>query len=264
VSRSQPLPQTRRERRAAARLDRPSRPRAHRRSAATPAWRSPVALVTAAAAIAGAALIFLALPKPTQPDREIVMPPVTYPADLIRSDVIGAAGAPVVIELYADFQCPACKLFVTTQLHRLVDDFVTPGIARVEAKDIAFLGRGQPDESLELAAGAACAADQGRYWQFHDLAFWNQGRENKGDHGAAFIAGVADAAGVDRAAWDACFAGIDVRAPIRSRTQAAMARGVSSTPTLIVNGQAVVGVPNYDQLSEMIRSMAAARPSPAS
>ena len=56
-------------------------------------------------------------------------------------------------------------------------------------------GRGTPDESLELAAGAACAAEQGRYWQYHDLVFWNQGRENAGDHDAAFIGRVATAAG---------------------------------------------------------------------
>jgi protein-disulfide isomerase len=168
----------------------------------------------------------------------------------------------VVIQLYSDFQCPACKLFVTTQLHRLIDEFVTPGAARIEAMDIAFLGRGQPDESLELAAGAACATEQDRYWQYHDLVFWNQGRENHGDHSPAFIGRVADAAGIDRAEWDACVARNDVRGPITSRTQAAMGNGVSSTPTLIVNGQALVGVPSYEQLAGLIRSLAGGSPSP--
>jgi protein-disulfide isomerase len=263
VSRSPSTPQSRRERRAAARLERQDHPRARRRSAATPAWRSPVVLVTAAALVAGAVLIFLALPKPTEPDRELIVPPIAYSADLIRSDVIGSATAPVVIELYSDFQCPACKLFVTTQLHRLIDEFVTPGTVRIEAKDVAFLGTGQPDESLELAAGAACATEQGRYWQYHDLVFWNQGRENRGDHSPAFIGRVADAARLDRARWDACFARGDIRGPITSRTQAAMAHAVRSTPTLLVNGQPVVGVPNYDQLAALIRSAAGPSTSPA-
>jgi protein-disulfide isomerase len=220
-------------------------------------------LVTAAAIVIGVGLIVLALPKPTEPDRELILPPVAYPTGQVRADVIGSATAPVLIELYSDFQCPACKLFVTTELHRLVDEFVTPGMARIEARDIAFLGRGQPDESLELAAGAACATEQGRYWQFHDLVFWNQGRENRGDHGPEFIGRVADAAGLDRAAWDTCVARDGVRGAITSRTKAAMGKGVSSTPTLIVNGQPVVGVPGYEQLSALIRSLAGGSASPA-
>jgi protein-disulfide isomerase len=222
-----------------------------------PAWRSPVVLVTAAALVIGAVVILVALPKPAARGDELQGPPVAYPADLIRSDVIGSPTAPVVIELYSDFQCPACRMFVTQELHRLVADFVVPGTVRIEAKDVAFLGRGQPDESLELAAGAACAAEQGRYWQFHDLVFWNQGRENQGDHDAAFIARVADAAEVDRATWDACLARTDLRSPITSRTQAAAAAGVHSTPTLMVNGQPLVGVPDYDQLAALIRSLSA-------
>jgi len=219
-------------------------------------------LVTAAALVVGAVLIFFALPRSTEPDRELIVAPAAYPTDLIEGDVIGSVSAPVVIQLYSDFQCPACKLFVTTQLHRLVDEFVTPGTVRIEAMDVAFLGRGQPDESLELAAGAACATEQDRYWQYHDLVFWNQGRENRGDHSPAFIGRVADAAGLDRAAWDTCFARNDVRGPIASRTRAAMANGVNSTPTLMVNGQPVVGVPSYEQLAALIRSLSGGSPAP--
>jgi protein-disulfide isomerase len=220
-----------------------------------------VVLVTGAALVAGAVLIFLALPKTPDPGRELTAPPVSYPAGQIRGDVIGSATAPVVIELYSDFQCPACKLFVTTQLHRLVDDFVVPGTVRIEARDIAFLGRSDPDESLELATGAACATEQDLYWQFHDLVFWNQGRENRGDHNAAFIADVAERVGLNVVDWKACVARGDVRPPITSRTQAAIGRGINSTPTLVVNGQSVVGVPDYDQLAATIRSMASPAPS---
>ena len=45
------------------------------------------------------------------------------------------------MQLYSDFQCPACKLFVTSQLARLLTDFVVPGTLRIEAQDIAFLGQ---------------------------------------------------------------------------------------------------------------------------
>jgi protein-disulfide isomerase len=256
-------PMTRRERRAQARLERPASPR-HRsaRRAARPAWQSPVVLVTFAALAIGVALIAFARPAAPAAAGELVTPPASYPTALVAGDVVGAATAPVVIQLYSDFQCPACKLFVTTELQRLVTEFVVPGTARIEAHDIDILGQGSPNESLELAAGAACAAKQGRYWAFHDLVFWNQGRENRGDHDAAFIGRVADAAGVDRAAWDSCFAANDTRQPIIARSSSAAGAGIRSTPTLVVNGQMLVGVPNYDQLAALIRHLAAA-PSPS-
>jgi protein-disulfide isomerase len=265
MSRTPPGPPSRKERRAQARLE-PRSPRRRRtnRTGARPQWQSPVVLVSAAALVIGAVLIFLALPKAPASTAEIVTPPVSYPTELIDGTTMGKADAPVSIEIYVDFQCPACKLFVTAQLHRLIDEFVVPGTVRIESRDIAFLGRGTPDESLELAAGTACAAEQDRYWQFHDFVFWNQRRENKGDHDAAFIASVADASGLDRATWDTCFARDDVRTAIKSQTQAAIGKGVSSTPTLVVNGQAQTpGVPDYDKLAALIRQLAGtATPAP--
>ncbi|HYK95447.1 MAG TPA: thioredoxin domain-containing protein [Candidatus Dormibacteraeota bacterium] len=255
-------PISRRERRAQERLDRPAAPRrrsTHRQ--ARPVWKSPVVLVTVAAIVVGVAVIAFARPGAAPQAGELITPPTSYPAAMIDGDVIGLATAPVVIKVYSDFQCPACKLFVTTELQRLVSEFVVPGTVRIEANDIDILGSGARNESLELAAGAACAAKQGRYWAFHDLVFWNQLRENHGDYDQAYIARVADAAGVDRTAWDTCLAAKDTRQPIIARSTAAGAAGIRSTPTLVVNGQLVVGVPDYNQLAALIRALVA-QPSP--
>lgn len=58
-------------------------------------------------------------------------------------------------------------------------------------------------------------------------------------------------------AFDACFGRDDVRAPIRAQTAAATATGITSTPTLLVNGQPVVGVPEFEPLAALIRQLAA-------
>ncbi|HXG25826.1 MAG TPA: thioredoxin domain-containing protein [Candidatus Binatia bacterium] len=257
MSRSTPTSaQARRERRAAARLERQPKVRNQPLRHPAPAWRSPAALVTGAALLLGLVLVFFALPRHQPTGDFLRLPPTAYEPGLARGDVLGSDAAPVVIELYSDFQCPACKAFVTGQLGALTQEFVRPGLVRIEARDIAFLGQGSFDESLELAVGAACAAEQDRYWQFHDLVFWNQGRENRGDHGAAFIGRVADHAELDRAAFDACIARSDLRREIEGTTSAALGAGIQSTPTLIVNGQRVVGVPNYAELAALIRQLA--------
>lgn len=221
-----------------------------------------MALVTAAALLIGLAVVVFALPRDQGTGSDLQFPTITYPTEQIDGERVGAATAPVVIELYADFQCPACQLFATERMPRLLNDYVRTGKVRVEAKDIAFLGTGNPDESLELAAGARCAAEQDRYWTFHDLVFWNQGRENRGDHDTAFIQQVADAARLDRAAFDACFARGDVRAPIKATTSQAAAIGINSTPTLVINGQRLVGVPAYADLASLIDRLVAGSPVP--
>jgi protein-disulfide isomerase len=258
MNRTPPPPVSRRERRAQARRDNPvDRPRSSRRPSREPLWRSPIVLVSAAAVVVAIVVVLFVRPVTRETTTELTVPPTSYSADLVNGEAVGSATAPVVMEVFSDFQCPACRVLITTELSRLLTDFVVPGVLRIESKDVDVLGQGQPDESLELAAGARCAAEQGRYWQFHDLVFWNQGRENRGDHDAAFIARVADQAGLDRTSWEACLARPDVRQAIRDQTASAIAAGINATPTLRINGQASVGVPDYDQLAALIRQLAA-------
>jgi protein-disulfide isomerase len=250
-------PLTRRERRAQARIEAPPPRRRTTRAPRRPAWQSPAVLVTVAAVLIGVAIIAFARPPAAANGDTLVEPPTSYAADLTDGNVLGSASAPVVMQLYADFQCPACKAFVTNQLPGLLADFVRPGTLRIEARDIDVLGKGSPNESVELAVGAACAAVQDRYWQFHDMVFWNQGRENKGDHDAAFIASMATGAEVDMTSWQACIARSDMRTAVGTATQAALAAGINSTPTLVINGQVSVGVPSYTKLADLIRQLAA-------
>jgi protein-disulfide isomerase len=214
------------------------------------------------AVLVGAVIILFGLPR-DEPRDELVIPAMPYTADITDGESLGSADAPVVMQIYSDYQCPACQRLVTDQLTSLVNDFVKPGTLRIEAVDLAFIDRGSSQESLRLAVGATCAAEQDRFWQFHDVTFWNQGRENAGDHDAEFIASVADAAGVDRAAWDACIARTEVADAIRSQTTSALADGISSTPTLVVNGERLIGVQQYSVLADKIRSHVPAA-SPAS
>jgi protein-disulfide isomerase len=217
-----------------------------------------MAIATLCAVALGIVLVALAWRPASGPaSAGLITAPTSYAAELTNGTTLGAASAPVVIELYADFQCPICRDFVTTELPRLVTDYVKPGIVRIEAHDIDIIGKGSPDESLELAAGAACAAEQDRYWAFHDLVFWNQRRENRGDHNAAFIASVAAGSGVDMTAWNACNAKPDTRQAIQSATHTAIAAGIQATPTLVVNGQRSVGLPSYTQLAALIDQLAA-------
>ena len=210
-------------------------------------------------AFAIALVVILLNQKPKPSSGQLVTPPVSYAGATINGQSLGSATAPVVLAVYADFQCPFCGQLVREQFGTLKTDFVDKGILRIETHDLDFLGQGPPDESQELAIGAQCATAQGKYWPFHDYVFWNQQPENSGAYTTDYIASLASAAGLDMTTWNACITGSAAKSAVAAETSAAQARGVHLTPTLSLNGGALVpGVPKASVLEDQIRQLAAA------
>ena len=260
VTRSAATSSSRRERRAIERAER-VRDRSHANvTARRPAWRSPFALVSVAAVAVAAVVIVAFGAKPPSTDAGLILPNVSYPAELVDGDTVGRADAPVVVEVYSDFQCPVCGRFAKEFMPRLLTEFVADGRLRIVSRDIDILGR-TPSESLAAAVGAACAGEQGRYWAFHDVLFWNQAGENRGAYAPDRLALMADRLGLDRAAWDACVADPARAAAVSTTTAAALAKGINATPTLSINGQVFRGLPqSYDALAAAITQLAGASP----
>jgi len=148
--------------------------------------------------------------------------------------VLGAAAAPVLIEIWADYQCPYCGALTHVLEPSLQRDYVVPGTARVAFRDFSFLGQ----ESTEAAAAARCSGQQGAYWHFHDLLFASQQGENQGAFAPANIMKLATYAGLDTEAFATCMTDQTVRTAIEAETAQGRALGVESTPTLRIVGPA--------------------------
>lgn len=264
-------PATRRERR---RLERDARPPGHTRRgspAPAPRWAPSIAVVSLLAVLFGAGAIaaFQLAGPGSEPSTgagqgTLLVPPATIPSSVaVDGEFAGRPDAPVLVEVYGDYQCPVCARFAREYLGRLVADFVMPGDISLVDRSIAFLGTGDPDESEQAAIGAACAGEQGAYWTFHDLLLWNQRGENQGAFAAERLAAMADAAALDRAAWDACVADPERVNDIRRATADAAAIGITSTPTIVIDGQRIVGMSRtYDELASAVRAALATGSAP--
>src|SRR4051794_10011141 len=90
--------------------------------------------------------------------------------------VLGNAKAPVRVIEFADLQCPFCRNYALNTMPSLVKDYVRPGKVRMEFRSLAFIG----DDSVRAARVAEAAAQQNKLWNFVDLAYFNQGKENSG------------------------------------------------------------------------------------
>ncbi|HYI21044.1 MAG TPA: thioredoxin domain-containing protein [Candidatus Limnocylindrales bacterium] len=253
-------PITRRERRAIERAERAGTKRP--RPAPTPPWRSPMLLITLGALAVGLAIIAFAVLQrpPSEPITDELRAPIAaVPTGLAEGRTLGDANAPVTVEIWSDFQCPACRLFAQQTEPPIVDEFVVPGTARLVYHDAAFLGqRGDPsyDESVESAAAARVAADQGLFWQMHGWLFANWRGENEGAFRPERLREIAAAAGLDMADYDAQVATGGHQADVRSETAQAASDGITATPTIIVNGTAYTGALSYEQLAALIEEAA--------
>jgi protein-disulfide isomerase len=191
-------------------------------------------------------------------------PGFTYPAALMDGPNLGAAGAPVVMEVYEDFQCPVCASYSLDVEPTLVAQYVAAGTLRIEHNDMDLLGRGT-DESLNPALGAYCANEQGKYWPYAHWIYNNQDGENTGGFRMERVTQIAVAAGLDEAAFTSCVATAPAAQHVADTTAAGLGLGVNSTPTAFINGTPVVGLQPAAEYGRLIEAaLAAASGAPAS
>ena len=217
--------------------------------------------------IIGALLILQGAAPKTVDTSDIKASVVQVPVDLVDGRTLGKADAPVTLDVWSDYQCPVCGQFAELVEPALIRTYVTNGMLRIVDHDAAFQGQRSSstyDESVESAAGARCAADQGLYWQFNNLLFANQVGENEGAFRDERLRAIATKAGLDVAAWDACRATGKQQAAVRAETADAVNLGINATPTMHLNGQVIVGLRSAAELGAMIEAAAGtALPSPS-
>jgi len=95
---------------------------------------------------------------------------------------IGDPNAKVKIEVFEDFQCPACKEFTSSvEIQLLQSAYITSGQVYYEFMNYPFIDSGSiTKESHQASNASMCALEQGRFWDYHDILFANQGAENSG------------------------------------------------------------------------------------
>ena len=120
-----------------------------------------------------------------------------------------------------------------------------PGKVRLVFKDFPL--RFHP--GAEPAAMAArCAAEHGRYWEYHDLLFVAQPAFARSD-----LVLYAGRLGLPRGAFAACLDAGGYRAAVRKDVQEGRAAGVSGTPTFFVNGLRLVGIQSIETFRDAVQ-----------
>jgi protein-disulfide isomerase len=169
-----------------------------------------------------------------------------------RGYIKGSESAPVEITEFADYQCPFCQTFATLQMPTIEERLIRTGRLRWRYRDFPL----QQHQFSRLAAhSAACADEQGKYWEQHQRIYEGQGEWARGDAADDFR-DYARAVGLDLGKYDECMKSGKYAGRIQASYEEGTRLGVGSTPTLLVGDRLYRGRMDSDAIARLVDSLA--------
>ncbi len=188
-----------------------------------------------------------------------VYPITPNPRPFANGTAAGKADTKVMIDVYEDFQCPACRQFTMVVEPEIMRNLVASGKVGYKFHSFLIIDRATWDspkkESHQAANAAMCAADQGRFWDYHDILFNNWTGENVGDFTDPRLVAYARVLNLDSNKFFQCFSANKFKQQIDADMAAGVKLGIEGTPSVFVNGQQVMPgyVPSYADILEALK-----------
>ena len=160
-----------------------------------------------------------------------------------RDHIRGSADARVTLVEYGDFECPYCGR-AEPVIRELLSDF----------GDVRYVWRHLPladvhPHAQRAAEAAEAAAEQGAFWEMHDLLFEHQDALRPSD-----LEGYARSLGLDAERFNDELRTHDYAARVADDVDSADLSGVSGTPTFFVNGRRHYGAYDIAGLSASVKA----------
>jgi protein-disulfide isomerase len=153
----------------------------------------------------------------------------------------GPQTAKVTIVEFSDFECPFCSRAAET----------VKQVEQAYGDKIRLVFRHYPlpfhQQAPKAAEAAACAADQGRFWEMHDTMFGHQ--DQLATEGLKSLARMA---GLDGAKFDACLDGGAKAEAVKKDMEAGKEAKVNGTPAFFINGRVLSGAQPFEAFKEVI------------
>lgn len=164
------------------------------------------------------------------------------PIDKVSDPVKGNEQAVNKIYVYSSFSCTHCADF-NIQLNKLLEKEVDK--VKIIWKD-AISANDLVGEKAAIAA--RCAQQQNKFWEYHDVLFANQSKLSDQD-----LLLYAKAVGLNETDFNSCITLKKTVNLIQVAQNEAIAVGVDGTPYIVINGQRLSGVYQYEQLKELVK-----------
>lgn len=167
------------------------------------------------------------------------------------ANALGAEGAKVTIIEYSDFQCPYCLRFNQEVRPRIVDAYVKTGKVRLAFKQMPILS----EDSRIAALASECAADQGKFWEFHDTVFTERAAKGRLTMDKNRSVEVATTLKMDTDKFRDCMQNDRTLARVQADLDEGRTVGVRGTPTFLINGKLFVGAQPWEAFQQEIEAL---------
>lgn len=160
------------------------------------------------------------------------LPPVTS-----QGYVLGSPTAPLELVEFGDFECPQCARFAELTEPDVRAEYVNTG--KVRFRYIDFPLNIHPN-TLNASNAAACADEQGKFWEMHDLLYrtqheWNAQATSDPDEYFKGLAG--QITGLDAAKLSECIDSRRMMPKVQSHLKIANDRAIGGTPTFLLGNK---------------------------
>lgn len=149
-------------------------------------------------------------------------------------NMLGAPTATVMVEEFADFQCPTCAT-----VHSIMKN-----VQAAYGSRIKFIYRHYPlvqihKNAYDASVAAEAAGMQGKFWDMQNLLFSNQKTWSDASDARMIFESYAEKLGIDVEKYKADVVGMGAKNRVDADLQRGRALGISSTPTIYINGASV-------------------------
>ena len=183
----------------------------------------------------------------------LLLPCLAGVPEVDKGKALGSPTAPVVIEVFASFDCPHCKVFHEEVIPQLVKDYVVPGKVYIVNREFPLGGPYHP-YARPAAIFATAAARIGRYAEVSQALFNNQAGwavNGKVWETVASVLTPTEQKKVQELAKQPA-----IQAEVQREYDEGVAAGVNATPTIIVTrGSKRYPIPSQDLNYGFLKSL---------
>ena len=185
------------------------------------------------------------------------------------ASALGSSDAPVTLIEFGDYQCAACHKFHTDTEDLILTNLVKTGKVKFLFRDFPILDLPRDNASTLASEASYCAADQGKYWQYHDKLYNSWQGENTGWITKANLTQFAINVGIKNIKkFSQCLDSGKYAAVVGDNFNLARSIGLAATPSFVLISNSsytrqqlleIVGAQPYTVFSDIVNIMTAHR-----
>ena len=149
-------------------------------------------------------------------------------------NAIGNSNASIKLVEFGDYRCGFCAKFHTESRDQIISNYVDTGKVQLIFKDFVVNDRGGYKGSAQAASASYCAAEQGKYWEYHDTIYDNWKGETNWINADLLTTFAENIQIQDIEKFKECISSDKYSEVVNENNQLARSLGLTGTPSFVV------------------------------